>query len=475
MQNHIVSVPDGQEVTLEMVQQNALAIKDNAAYYTTGKLDSKKNLIKNGSGSSSSKPGSDDGDEDLDNDVDDSDDTGASNIKKTGQNTYYINMSEWFYNNAASLKLWNGQMWQNLSVLDQTPVQIGSWTIQGHPASGDTAPYFEATYNGTGTAPALYGYFEIPKGSFVSVEDTTWDSPLDFAADIMEVYKCALCPTNRRPTDKHQTFVKVHQLPLANTYPCFVLGASTDPNPFPTELHFCVFRHQEDWQTDYNVQLDKKDYETGEPLEGSVFNLYEKFDDQDEINTDNDGAVQLYEGSESGEYPDNDWQSGYTSSPVLWDDFRKVNSYTTDGNGHIETDVPKNYHYEKTYCDGHPAPKFTAVPELESDPETEEDNSDEVKAAKEQNRAAAKKWIGYYEGCQEKAEERDGVHFHWLGDGVDESKIREIAGSGGDEDTTPNGGPTECFDKEASYEGSGCKQDTEDTYDKFISLKYTYT
>lgn len=54
-------------------------------------------------------------------------------------------------------------MWQNLSVLDQTPVQIGSWTIQGHPASGDTAPYFEATYNGSGAAPALYGYFEIPK------------------------------------------------------------------------------------------------------------------------------------------------------------------------------------------------------------------------------------------------------------------------------------------------------------------------
>ena len=121
MQKHIVSVPDGQEVTLEMVQQNALAIKDNAAYYTTGKLDSKKNLIKNSSGDSSSKPGRDDGDEDLDNDVDDSndsDDSGSSNIKKTGQNTYYINMSEWFYNNAASLKLWNGQMWQNLSVLD---------------------------------------------------------------------------------------------------------------------------------------------------------------------------------------------------------------------------------------------------------------------------------------------------------------------------------------------------------------------
>ena len=88
MQKHIVSVPDGQEVTLEMVQQNALAIKDNAAYYTTGKLDSKKNLIKNSSGGSSSKPEGMMGmmgDEDLDNDVDDSndsDDSGSSNIKK---------------------------------------------------------------------------------------------------------------------------------------------------------------------------------------------------------------------------------------------------------------------------------------------------------------------------------------------------------------------------------------------------------
>lgn len=154
MQNHTVSVADGQNVTIEMVQQNALAIKDNAAYYTTGKLDDKKNLIKNSSGSSSAKPDTDDGDKDLDDDLDDSDDSddsSSSNIKTTGQNTYYINMSEWFYNNAASLKLWNGQDWQNLSVLDQTPVQIGSWTIQGHPISGDTAPYFEATYNGSGT------------------------------------------------------------------------------------------------------------------------------------------------------------------------------------------------------------------------------------------------------------------------------------------------------------------------------------
>lgn len=481
MQNHTVTVRDDQTVTVEMVQQNALSLASNKSYFTTGKLDSKKNLIKDssGSGSPGGKDDNTDPDTDPDEDLDEDDDTSGdsdTSVTQVGQNHYYINMSGWFYNNAGVLKVWNGTDWQTLSVMDQTPMQVCNWTFQSHPEENGTAPYIEATYNGTADkADAVYAYFEIPKGSFVSVENTTWDSPMDFAADILEVYKCAVCPSNRRPTDKHQTFIKIHSLPITNTYPCFQLGASTDPTPPETNLHFCVFRHQEDWQTDYNVQLDKKDYETGEPLADAVFNLYEKFDDKDQVNTESDGGVALYEGQDSGDYPDSEWQSGYTSSPVLWSDFRKVNSYTTDENGHIETDVPKQYHYEKTYCDGHPAPAFTAVPELESDPETGTDNSAEVEAAKEANRAVAKQWIAYYEACQDKAEERDGVHFHWLSDDVQEDTIREIAESGGEEGSTPNGGPTACFDKEASYESSGCKEDTEETYDKFISLKYTYT
>lgn len=67
------------------------------------------------------------------------------------------------------------------------------------------------------------------------------------------------------------------------------------------------------------------------------------------------------------------------------------------------------------------------------------------------------------------------MHFHWLGDGVLEDTIRSLAESGGSEGETPNGGPTACFGKEKSYESSGCKSDTEQTYDKFINLKYTYT
>lgn len=188
------------------------------------------------------------------------------------------------------------------------------------------------------------------------------------------------------------------------------------------------------------------DYETGKPLAGVVFALYEKFNDKDEVDESKDGSVTLYEGSDSGSYPEKEWQSGYTSSPVLWDGFRKVNSYTTDANGHIEADAAKKYHYEKTYCDGHPAPTFVPIPELpeiEVDEETGEDNSDEVAAAqaeidaaKEQNRALAGSWCSCFDGCIAAAAAREGVHFHWLGDGVLESTIREIASSGGSEGST---------------------------------------
>ena len=53
-------------------------------------------------------------------------------------------------------------------------------------------------------------------------------------------------------------------------------------------LDFQIYRHEEDWETNYNVQLYKYDYETGKPLEGSIFRLYERFDDQDQIQ-DEDG------------------------------------------------------------------------------------------------------------------------------------------------------------------------------------------
>ena len=493
---HSISKKDGEVVTLQEVTDNALDLEKDQAYWEIGEVDANGMLIRKDSSSGKNKnstalsededtepgpgDGGDNGDEDEKPD--------SSNTKKNTTNHYYITMSVPFQNNTSCFNVWNSstQNWQPLPILGFGSIEVNGWTVSSKIAVDGRTPYIDIVYNGSGTpSDGIVGYFSIPKGSFVSKENTTWDSPMDFAADIMELAECVQCKGGHRigvaPLERHQKFVKLHRIEdLQDTYPCVKVGPTTDPVP-PTpepEIHFCVFRHQEDWQTDYNVQLNKYDYEMGaeqSPLEGSMFTLYEKFDDKDEINPDNDGGVELYKGTESGKYPGKDWQSGYTSSPVTWNDFREVNSYTTDKNGHIETDVPKNYHYEKTYCDGHPAPKFVPVPEYEEDPKTGANNRDEINKAQETNRAYAKQWIEYYEACQKKAGERSGVHFHWLGDGVLEDTIRSLAESGGSEGETPNGGPTACFGKEKSYESSGCKSDTEQTYDKFINLKYTYT
>ena len=93
--------------------------------------------------------------------------------------------------------------------------------------------------------------------------------------------------------------------------------------------------------------------------------LYTSFDDKDEVNQERDGAVQLYEGGEP-------YAGGYMDNPVLWDGFRKVGSFVTDENGYGSQTIQHRYHYDKTFCDGHPAPVFVPVPEPEEDEETGE-------------------------------------------------------------------------------------------------------
>lgn len=58
---------------------------------------------------------------------------------------------------------------------------------------------------------------------------------------------------------------------------------------------------------------------------------------------------------------------------------------------------------------------------------------------------------------------------------VSQGEISSIASSGGEEGSTPNAGPTSSASGEDSYVNSGCKQDAEATYNKFIALKYSYT
>ena len=382
---------------------------------------------------------------------------------------YRIEMKEDFFNNCGNLMVWDEsiQSWRSMNN------GANGWECKWIAQEGYWA--YDLTFTGGNKPQPLLMYFEIPQNSVADAIAMGYDSPVEFAASFLKLYTCDTCGGTHTPgkVDKpqHQRFVAFNRQIRTYVYPCLRLG---DPVTLPgnpdTSLSFNIYRHTEDMESNYNVQLDKYDYETGEPLENSIFELYERFDDKDEVNLDNDGAVELYKGG------DDTWQSKYTSSPVIWDDFRKVGSYTTDGNGHVEEDLKKNYHYEKTFCDGHPAPVFTSVPEPEEDEETGEiTNEDEIEAAKEANMEIALQWMAYRDDCEAMSQERDGVHFHWIMDDVNVDVIEEVSTSGGEEGSTPDGGNTTSADLDTAYEKSTCKQDCEDTYEKFINLEYSYT
>ena len=101
-----------------------------------------------------------------------------------------------------------------------------------------------------------------------------------------------------------------------------------DPTPVPEQggIRFEVFRHEEDFTSTYNLQMYKYDHETGKALEGARFGFFERFDDKNRVNTERDGAAELYEGGEP-------YASHYQDEPVLWDGFRQVGSAVTDGDG----------------------------------------------------------------------------------------------------------------------------------------------
>ena len=335
----------------------------------------------------------------------------------------------------------------------------------------------------TGEADNVSGYRFNPDGTkyaLTGAAGSSFKTADEVYTRCLALYKCAVC-NGGHPTrggfpalQDHQRYIDVIVAPQPGGAYYFTFGAR-DPADIDADLTFNLYYHDEDWTTDYNVRLVKYDHETGRKLQGSTFELYERFDDFNETNQDEDGAVELH--MNAGE---NDYNGGYTSEPEWTNNqvFRKVNEFTTDVNGLIDTTVNHQYHYEKTYCDGHPAPAFAEVPEPEEDPETGEIvNQDDIDYAIELNMSMANAWLATVEDCEAKASEREGVHFHWIMDEVDQGKIEEVASDGGEGDApdAPQAGPTASADADTAYEKSGCQDDCEATYTKFINMKYSYT
>lgn len=173
--------------------------------------------------------------------------------------------------------------------------------------------------------------------------------------ECLEIWECIRCSGGHTGGTPPMSDTWIHQrmvwLELKTVEKQLFAALAGDPAAIPgePELTFRVFRHAEDFESSYRLQLYKYDHETGKALEGARFALYERFDDRDVIDRDRDGAVHIYEGGEP-------YAAYHTDKPAVWDGFRNAASLITDENGYAAKTIERGYHYDKTFCDGHPAP-----------------------------------------------------------------------------------------------------------------------
>ena len=154
---------------------------------------------------------------------------------------------------------------------------------------------------------------------------------------------------------------------------------------------------------------------------------------------------------------------------------------TTNEKGEITYKDARKYTYEKTYCDGHAIPSWASMPDDRGDAGNEDGKKtnayeEAAEQTRDNNRAAAKQWLELVEACETEAE--GGCHFHWLADESAYDEVQEVleCGEAEERDRESNGNERKIrAASEEAFEKSGCRADCEDTYQKFIRLRFTYT
>ena len=291
------------------------------------------------SSSNSNKNITEDEDEsDYDNDNESDDEVDDENTNKSEKNSntnlkkYYINMNGYFIANSGPLMIWSAQnkSWVQFDFYMKmgTSIVVDGWEIK-YVDDSDGAR-LEFNYIAGDEPTGLTMYFDIPSGAITAEGSKTYEDPMHFAATYLNVYECVK-KSSYKPHKDRQTFISFKENNETPFYPAYTLGDPIPPNIIPGNVEFKIYRHTEDWTSHYNVKLEKKDYETNKPLQGANFSLYERFDDKEEINQENDGSKELYLGIKETE--NKQWQSGYLSSPVVWDNFRNVLNTVTDNKG----------------------------------------------------------------------------------------------------------------------------------------------
>lgn len=161
----------------------------------------------------------------------------------------------------------------------------------------------------------------------------------------LQIWECVTCSGTHGGGTPAKSDPWIHQrmawMELGMVPVNYFAALAGEPTPVPEQggIQFEVFRHEEDFTSTYNLQMYKYDHETGKALEGARFGFFERFDDKNRVNTERDGAAELYEGGEP-------YASHYQDELVLWDGFRQVGSAVTDGDGYASQTVEHGYHYD---------------------------------------------------------------------------------------------------------------------------------
>ena len=188
---------------------------------------------------------------------------------------------------------------------------------------------------------------------------------------------------------------------------------------------FEIYRHSETFESNYNIDLEKYCAETNQPLEGTIFNVWEDFD-----------FSQINEGGYTEGEPDGTTGEVYLNcmTPEPESDYI-CDTITTDTNGQASHSDARFYNYSKTYCMGHPAPEWI---ECDHEGEDSEDcNCDE------ENERLREQWMAEQELCASTCD------FHVQND-----------------DEENHGQDTAAMEAMLA--------DRDETYENFINLEYSY-
>ncbi len=194
-----------------------------------------------------------------------------------------------------------------------------------------------------------------------------------------------------------------------------------------------IYQHSETFESNYHVELTKKDYETGYPLQNAIWQVLEAFPDQTELGDDETGGALA--------------EANMREAPTTWKNWLIFeDDMKTDENGCISHSDQRYYDFRHTYCNGHPEPPEPDPP-AGDDPDAQADYEDamaEYEALMEEWRAAVKE-------CDTAARKSSGTHHHWIVGG------------------------TKAASEAQAFEKSGCRQARDSAYENFINLRYSYT